>query len=697
MVYPPAELATAPEYLYHLPHAANRNFAGRDRVIRSIGASFRSDRPHERAQVICGPGGVGKTQVALEYARRHRNEYVIVWWLAADEPVALEAGIAALAGRLGLVAADALPDEAREALKQHLAERSDWLLVFDAADEPAALAPYLPPPTGNVLVTSRSGAWDGIAASFQLRVLERDESVAMLRRRSGRPDESDAAAATLARALGDQPMALELAAVTVREADISFAEYIGRFEDHWAELLRSGRRGGDYPDTVAMAWALASRAMEDAAQDAGVLLKVCAFFAPADVPRWMLLEGAAAAPVPLSNFREPAELERALTTLERFGLAAVDERSVRLGRVAAELVRDDLPQAWLGNWCDAAVRFAWAAFGGDVADRSHWPRYGEVLPHALAAAGHAEAAGVAAEVCGRLLNAAGQYLCERGRYDPARRVLERALVLTTQAHGAHNPRRSAVVANLARALRRLGQAEQAKAHLQAAVEADRSAYGDDHRHVVQLVNNVGTCLYETGDLSAAREHFAWALDVCRGGYGEGHGNIGPITNNLAGEGDVDNAVGHFTRALSAAQASLGDDHPVVAHIAANLGITLGIRGDRDAGAQYVQWAIDVAERTLGPDHADLARLLGYLGLLEMDRGNPASARRHLGRALAIEERTLGRDHVGRIARLNHLARCLKALGDVDGAVACHDRCAAIVRRLRENENETAEADPGNAA
>jgi hypothetical protein len=114
-------------------------------------------------QVLRGLGGVGKTQLALEYAYRYKEAYRLVWWLRAEEPATLAADYAALADPLQLPqrAAHAQP-ETIAAVRQWLEDHDGWLLILDNASEPAAIHPYLPrSQRGPVIVTSRNLGWGG--------------------------------------------------------------------------------------------------------------------------------------------------------------------------------------------------------------------------------------------------------------------------------------------------------------------------------------------------------------------------------------------------------------------------------------------------------------------------------------------------------------------------------------------------------
>jgi hypothetical protein len=121
-------------------------------------------------------GGVGKTQLAIEYAHRHSRDYDIVWWLDSENTTLLAQQFTELAGKLGCAPAGAQPDALRSAVLSDLRDRDRWLLVFDNAEHPDDLRPWLPAGPGHVLITSRSSAWAELAIPVPVDVLPRDEA-----------------------------------------------------------------------------------------------------------------------------------------------------------------------------------------------------------------------------------------------------------------------------------------------------------------------------------------------------------------------------------------------------------------------------------------------------------------------------------------------------------------------------------------
>lgn len=687
------DFTQAPEnaHVWNVPHPRDPEFIGRDGVLASLRTSLTA-KGAAGVQVVHGVGGVGKTQLVAEYAHRHRHNYGLVWWLPAYDRTALALSFSKLTARLGLRGvSEANAEDVRRELRRALDKWEEWLLVFDDAPGPEAVKPFLPEPgDGHVLVTSRHSNWRGVGPGFCLRAMERADAVEFLKRATGHP-KAEGHANTLAQALADVPLALAQAAATIREGGINFGEYLSRYESHWAELLRSGRPAGDYPDTVLMSGELALRQAEDVSPEAVALLKVWSFLAPADLPRDYLNDAAGFLPAPLSHTAGNAsDLDDALSALQRFALVArgAGHASVLVPRITASLVQDRLNEVERSNWCDVAVRMVEATFKFDGAPASDWETLGERLPHALAAAGHAEALGVAPAAAAKLLNQAGQYLYLRGEYFRAKDVLARSMALCDRAYGPNNPRRAAVANNLGRALRRLGDLRAAREQFQAAMAVDQANYGHSHPHVAEAANNYGICLQMSGDVDAARRQFEWALSVCEPQLGRDHPKVAALVNNLGyalkGLGEYDAALDHFARALSITESTYGLHHPTVAHINSNLGLALRLRGEPQAAKSCFERAVVAVETALGPNHPELSRHLTLLGLhLQEEENDLAGALKLFERALSIDERAFGPSHVTVLARLNYLGRCLKAMGRVDESAECYARGASILRQPRD--------------
>jgi tetratricopeptide (TPR) repeat protein len=662
-----------------LPSAQNPYFSGRQRVLDALHASMH--QRHDRVQIITGMGGVGKTQLALEYACRHTSSYPLIWWADAGDSNALQASMTSLAQQLGIAdRRDA--NELREQGCAELERRGNWLLILDDARDREAVRHFVPKGGGHILITSRIPNWEGVGNSFCLRVLERAEAIELLIKRSGRAFEPSAH--TLCQALGDLPLALEQAAAVIGTAQISYADYLRRFEDHWAELLKSGRSSGEYPDTVAMTWELACREIERVDLHTAALLKVLAHLAQSQISLSFLRRAAAALPTPLGqHFQAPQVLESTLLRLMQFSLVNGDEQSVWVHRLVASLTRDRLKDFERVNWCKISLMMMEHAFPFHPDNTGTWAQCTEALPHALAVSELAQQMRISPGVNSKLLNQIGEYLQQAGMLDAARSAFERALALMEEAHGSDDPRRAAIVNNLGRVLTRMGHVAQAREYFETALRLDQTSYGENHPHVAAIANNFGTVLHMSGDVQTALHQFNWALEVCRKAYGDEHSKVATISNNigfaLTANGEIDRGIEYFMQALSIAQTSVGESHPLVATIRTNLGIALRLKGEPDAARAEFEQAAAIGQATLGPAHTDVARSLSELGALYFQQRDFQAAKEYFQRAFEIDERALGSQHLLLCARLNDLGRCLKALNDVDGSAACYERAAEVLR------------------
>ena len=133
-------------------------------------------------------GGLGKTQLAIEYAHRHAADYDVVWFIASENPALLPDQFSGLAAALGLPTATD-PTSLRITVHQGLREIDRWLLIFDNAEDVGDLRPWIPSlplapgRVGHALVTTRRGGFGSVGRVVDLDLLSENEAVALLRTR----------------------------------------------------------------------------------------------------------------------------------------------------------------------------------------------------------------------------------------------------------------------------------------------------------------------------------------------------------------------------------------------------------------------------------------------------------------------------------------------------------------------------------
>jgi tetratricopeptide (TPR) repeat protein len=654
----------------------NPNFTGRSELLAALASSLASGTTAVVA--AHGLGGMGKSQLALEYCYQHAPDYELVWWVTAESPLLAAAALAALGPRLGLPAAVEQAEQVAGVLAE-LRGRDRWLLVFDNAERPGDLDGLLPGSgRGQMLVTSRNPAWGRLATPLPVDVLAPAEAEAFLLRRTG--DTDRVAAAGLAEELGGLPLALEQAAAYCEQTSLGLAGYLDRYRRAYARLLDKGGPE-DYPATVATTWRLNVDEAESGSAAAVQLLRVASFMAPEAIPPELLGADPEGLPVELAQAAvDELVLDEAVGALYRYSLMTRGHDGLRLHRLVQAVVRADLADQE-PEWAEMALRLVMAGFPDDPQEVATWPTCQRLLAHALAVAGHAERLDVAGEQAGGLLDRASRYLWGRGQYQQARPLAERALAATLTAFGPDHPEVAYRHDGLGRVLLALGDLDGAKQQHERALAIGEATLGPDHPTMAALHGNLGRVLRSLGDLPGARAELERALAIGKATLGPDHPDVATLHSYLGrvlrAIGDLAGARAEHERALAIGEATTGPDHPDMAARHNNLGRVLHNLGDLTGARAEYERALAIGEITVGPDHYDMAARHKNLGNVLRAVGDLPAARAEYERALDIGKATLGPDHFKLATWHKHLGRVLHALGDLPAARAEYERALGI--------------------
>lgn len=313
---------------------SNIKFTGRANLLAEIDSRFtlEPDDGGAKPLALYGIFGVGKTQVAIEYAHRYRSNYEVVWWVAADQLSEVYSSLAVLAVRLGVVKpppGDGVENAARmalEALRRGEPFRN-WLLIFDNASYSEDVLSYLPRGTGSTLITSRNPRWREVD-SIRVSPFTRAESTEFLRK-AGYGALREREAEQLAEQLGDLPLALAQSADAIATTGISSAQYRQILFSQPRALLNENKPS-HYFGSMTAAWVVAIEAMEEIEPEALELLRVFSFFGPCPIPLEIIRERSLInkATVPTTSlgkvFADPITQGRAIRAISEFGLADID-------------------------------------------------------------------------------------------------------------------------------------------------------------------------------------------------------------------------------------------------------------------------------------------------------------------------------------------------------------------------------------
>ncbi|GAA1977670.1 FxSxx-COOH system tetratricopeptide repeat protein [Catenulispora subtropica] len=708
----------------------NASFTGRDRVLERLrdrllrGSAAGSAPP----QALHGLGGVGKTQVALEYAHRFKGDYDLVWWLPADQPELVPTELAKLARplELGLRADSGIAETAAavlEALRRGDPVRR-WLLVYDNADEPGALRRYLPEGRhGHVLITSRNPAWAQEAAPVEVEVFTREESIEHLRHRVAGLATEDADA--LGAALGDLPLAVEQAAAWLTETGTPVAEYLEELERQ-ASVVLALNQPGDYPVPVATTWTISFEALRERSPAAVRLLQLCSFLAPEPVSMTLLRsDEMIQALIPHDDaLRDRMMLGRVVREVGRFALARVDAASgtIQVHRLVQSVIRARMSAEEQEKACHEVHRVLVGARprAGDTDDPENWPRYDQIWAHLgpsrarlcaegetlqllidrvryLWKRGELGAALAFAEELAGVWSARGRapdadpdllslrfhtanVLWSMGRFEEARQI--NAEVLRAQAATLGDDHRHTLMTagGLAAALRGLGRFEEALALDEQTYARFAENFGVDFPQTLSSANNLAVSYRLVGRFEKAaeidREVFARRREVLGPGHPYTLSSAGSLARDMTDAGRFQEAVELLRTTLETYREVLGDDFVETLRTAKSLAVALRKCGRLDEAQDLTTATYQRYLTRFGARHPDTraCALNRAADLAAHDRD--AEAVEVAAECLATYEKELGERHPYTLVAVNNVAVYARADGDVARARTLSERAVA---------------------
>jgi tetratricopeptide (TPR) repeat protein len=695
-----------PVPIWNVPHR-NPHFTGREEYIERMERAFREGENVALSQThtIHGLGGIGKTEIAIEFAYRHSHEYDLVWWIKSEDRATLSADYAELSDRLDLLPVEEPDQRLRANAVRGWLERTDqrWLLIFDNANEPQDLADLRPRQgNGNVIITSRNPSWSEIGECIPVDKWPPEESIKFLCERTG--IEHGDGAAKVAKALGDFPLALAQAAAYIEQTRQTYEGYLSLYWKHRTALFGHDTRPIGYRETVATTWNVSLESVKESCPAAIDLLSLIAFLAPVEIPINVIRDGAEHLPRRLRNtVSDERKFDAAIVALRRFSLIRREEGFIYVHGLVQEVVSSALKTAAKKKWAGAAVNVVNGGFPDESEDVRTWDVCSVLLPHAISASTHAESLRVALDAARRLMNQTGLYLLGRAEYLGARTSFESALAIdeeayvsnppivadylrsalaiAEEAYGSDHPIVADYLNHIGLVLVEMGELEGAKRSYGRALAIDEKAYGPDHPDVASDLNSLGQVLQAMGDLKGAKRHYERALAIVEGTHVPNQPDLGTLVNNLGSVlramGDLEGAKKNHERALEIHEEACGRNHPRVAMDLSNLGRVLQDMGDLEGAESMLERALAIDEKVYGPDHPTVAIDVNNLGGVLRAMGDLEGAKRHYERALAIDEEAHGPNHPKVATRVNNLGRVLRAMGDLEGARKYYERALAI--------------------
>ncbi len=295
-----------PERIWFVPYRRNPFFTGREDLLTLLHVRLITNKVAAltQPQAISGLGGIGKTQIALEYAYRYCDTYRYIFWIRAATSETLISDFATIADLLHLSEKDEQDQNLKiSAIKRWLVMHEAWLLILDNADDLTMVNDFLPTDNrGQILLTTRAQALGTLAQQIKVETMGMAEATLFLLHRSKIFDENvfivQASNEVLAEAesisieMDFLPLALDQAGAYIEETGCNLTAYLDLYQMHRKTLLqRRGSLPSAHPEPVATTWSLSFQKVEQSNPAAADLLRLCAFLDPDSIPEDLFSKG----------------------------------------------------------------------------------------------------------------------------------------------------------------------------------------------------------------------------------------------------------------------------------------------------------------------------------------------------------------------------------------------------------------------
>ncbi|MBD2531188.1 tetratricopeptide repeat protein [Nostoc flagelliforme FACHB-838] len=582
-------------------------FVGREAELQNLYQMLQENNQVAIA-AIAGMGGLGKTELALQYAKAHHETYKggICWLLAKAGDVGIQIV------QFARTQLDLNPLEDFDLLTQvqycfRLWREGDVLLVLDDVGEYQQVKPYLPSLSSRfkVLITTRQHLGASIK-ELSLDVLQPEAALELLKsffkETPQRIEQELAVANQLCEWLGYLPLGLELVGrYLARKQDLSFTEMLRRLENKRLEQLGLVKPEADMTAQrgVLAAFELSWQELEDGDKQLGCLLSL---FAAAPIP-WKLVEQSV-----IEEYEGELEEIRDDKLLNLHLLQRKDEGVYQLHPLLREFFQYKLTGLEQAEELKRSLCRVMVRVGQDIPETPTLQQITAVspaIPHIAEVANHLIEYVSDDDLLWPFYGNATFYKGQ-GLYNLALPWYEQCLEVAKKRLGEEHPSVATNLNNLAHLYNSQGKYSEAEPLYIQALALYRKLLGDEHPSVATSLNNLAELYYFQGRYSEAEPLCIQALGLRHLLLGEEHPSVALSLNNLAelyrSQGRYSEAEPLYIQALALLRLLRGEEHPSVALSLNNLALLYYFQGRySEAEPLYIQ-ALDIFEQRLGVNH-----------------------------------------------------------------------------------------------
>jgi tetratricopeptide (TPR) repeat protein len=689
--------------LNNLRFSRNVHFKGRKDELADIHRLLQKSAAVAVTQAVAvhGLGGIGKTQLANEYAWLYADHYSALLWVSADSPTALFNGLGSIvrgSNSLGQLRSSAVELSAQveagvrsmtmlslaAATLTWLETQSGWLLILDNADTPemAELISELLPRlrNGRLIVTSRRSVWHESFVECRLGVLSPDEALDYMMVRC--PDAGgEALARRLVQRLGRLPLALAQAAACIRAEGLSFSQYLMELKSsqRLAVLRRLPEGALSYPKPVAETWAITVGRLDE---EARMLLQIFSWLAPDSISRG-LVEGK----LQIGDDPTPKTCRKALNQLAEYSLVDLSPRKIAVHRLLQAITQDTMTPQERHRWLRIALQLV-ASISTESLNADNiqeWDIWEMLAPHGIEVLEHAQNHGLVVEEVTEIGHQLTRYLLTRSRYTEALPLACRVVAVMRKRYGRGHQHVASALSAVASALADGGRLEKALVVQKKVLEIDRKACGSASEAVGEDLSALGVYLMDLGRNREAEPVLRKAVELCSRFMSRQNPNLIIARTNLASilydNASYREALDIYRDALRRTERLYGQNHPEVCTILNGVALVCIELRQIKRAARNISRALAIARQHLGRQNAMLPLYMNTAARVEHASGNLRKAATWQKKSLALCEEIHGEDHPSTLSSLGNMASIYQEMDRLREARRCFEEVARREERV----------------
>ncbi|KAL8364594.1 hypothetical protein RB595_003740 [Gaeumannomyces hyphopodioides] len=690
----PERPETPPQPFATIPFPRDRDFVDRGDILDQL--RQRCFEPAGRVALV-GLGGIGKSQLAIEFAHRTAEETPNIWifWIHAGTQARVEEGFRAIANAVKLPGRNQLKADVLQLVYGWLSNERNgrWTIILDSTDdggvfyatnhgrEGKPLASYLPQSrNGSIVVTTRNrdlacrltGSYKNI---IDIEPMVLADALLLLKKKLGPLRNTDTAKA-LVQALDLVPLAISQAAayIQARSPLSSVGEYLAEF--HKGERKRTRllghdagdlRRDGGASNAILTTWQISFEHIRSKRSSAADLLALMSFFDRQGIALSLLK------PINTESVQQDLGSESGsssdeaddgfkddITILRDFCLVFISEN-------ASALEMHGLVQLSMRQWLEADglqdkfrrqfIERVAAAF--PTGDYSNWATCQQLFAHAEAAINCRPTEEGTQELWAGLMHRGGWYALQQGRYDAAERMAGKAKRNRENRLGKYDRKTLRSTALHASIYRNQGRWEEAEKLEVEVMETSKTKLGVDHPDTLTSMANLTSTYRNQGRWEEAEKLDVEVMETRKTKLGVDHPDTLISMANLAStyrnQGRWEEAEKLDVEVMETSKTKLGVDHPHTLISMANLASTYRNQGRWEEAEKLDVEVMETRKTKLGVDHPDTLTSMNNLAFTWEGQGRHAEALALIKDCAQARQRVLGPNHPHTLSSLSAMS------------------------------------------